>query len=320
MVPSRASSSPAPTTPRWPDFFIVGAPKCGTTAMYEYLRVHPAVFMPSKKEPHYFARDLDRGTYGDGFYFVRDQARYLGLFAAATGDQRVGEASVWYLYSSEAAGAIAAKAPRARIVAMLRNPVEMLHSLHAQRLASGAEDIRDFAEALAAEPERRLGRRIPPRTFNQKGLWYREVVRYADQLARFFDAFGREQVLVLLYEDFAADPAAAYARVCVHLGVEAGSLPQFRVVNPNTVARWAWLRDFLRQPPQAALALGRLIGRTPLGGFARGAVRGTQEWLQRPERRTPLDPALRSRLVAEFSGEVQRTGALLGRDLVALWR
>ena len=311
---------PGPTDSRWPDFFIVGAPKSGTTAMYEYLRVHPAVFMPTKKEPHYFARDLDCGTYGDSFYFVRDEARYLGLFAPAAPEQRVGEASVWYLYSSAAAGAIAEKAPGARIVAMLRNPVEMLHSLHAQRLASGAEEIRDFAEALAAEPERRLGRRIPRQTFNQKGLWYREVVRYGDQVERYFRAFGRERVLVLIYEEFAADPAGAYARVCAHLGVDAAVRPEFRVVNPNTVARIAWLRDFLRQPPPGALAFARRLGRSPLGGVARRAVRDTKAWLQRPERRVPLDPALRARLVAELSAEVERTGFLLGRDLSGLWR
>ncbi len=122
-----------------PNFFIVGAPKCGTTALYEYLRPHPSIFMPRHKEPHYFASDL--GTYP----FIKTLDDYRRLFDGA-GPQhlRVGEASVYYLRSTTAIANIRAFNPDAKLIAMFRNPVEMVHSLHSQLLYVAEENESDF--------------------------------------------------------------------------------------------------------------------------------------------------------------------------------
>jgi len=146
---------------RTPDFFIVGAPKCGTTAMSDYLRQHPEIYMPQRKEPHFFGSDLD-APYP---YFIRDKEQYFSLFAEAKDEKRVGEASVWYLYSKRAAFEIKEFCPTASIIIMLRNPVDMIYSLHSQRLFTGNEDIPDFEEALEAEEDRKRGLRIPSRTY-----------------------------------------------------------------------------------------------------------------------------------------------------------
>ena len=111
-----------------PDFFIVGAPKCGTTALYEYLRQHPAVFMPFHKEPLFFGDDLTRRY---GRLTLHD---YMRLFKDAKPGQRVGEASAWYLYSRSAAAEIKAYAPDAQIIVMVRNPVDMMYAEHSQVL------------------------------------------------------------------------------------------------------------------------------------------------------------------------------------------
>ncbi|MBA2556411.1 MAG: sulfotransferase, partial [Chloroflexi bacterium] len=169
---------------RKPDFFLAGAPKCGTRSMYEYLKPHPEIYLSPRKEPRYFASDLDTGTAGDELFFVRELDEYLGLFQGATDQKRVGEASVQYLYSRVAAENIRVFNPDSRFLVMLRNPVEAVHSMHAQRLAGGAEDIADFEAALDAEDDRREGRRIPPGSFHVKGLIYRDVARFGEQVER----------------------------------------------------------------------------------------------------------------------------------------
>lgn len=135
-----------------PNFFIVGAPKCGTTSLYEYLRSHPQVFMPEKKEPEHFSDDLDWRNVMLR-HRVADRDDYLSLFDPAPAHAAaVGEASTWYLFSEAAAGAIHDFNPEARIIIMLRDPVKMMYSLHGQFLKDCNEVIEDFAQAIAAEP------------------------------------------------------------------------------------------------------------------------------------------------------------------------
>src|SRR5262245_23487023 len=164
---------------RKPDFFIVGAPKCGTTAMNDYLQVHPEIFIPAKKEIHFFGADLQFLKGGR----VTEQ-EYLTYFFPAQGEKRVGEASVWYLYSQHAAAEIQAFSPTARIIIMLRNPVDMMYSLHSQRLYNDNENLVNFAEALAAEGDRQQGKRLYPKASDVMGSLYRTAATYTPQVQR----------------------------------------------------------------------------------------------------------------------------------------
>jgi len=155
-----------------PDFFIPGAPKSGTSSMYEYLRQHPEIYFPSLKEPRYFATDQDSGFDRDGPFFVRELEDYLALYRGVRGEKRIGDASVQYLSSRAAPERIREFSPDARFIVLVRNPVDIAYSLHGQRLAGGGEDIEDFEEALAAEPDRRAGRRLPSVPFHIQGLLY----------------------------------------------------------------------------------------------------------------------------------------------------
>src|ERR671927_280038 len=155
------------TSIRRPDFFIVGAPKCGTTALYVYLKAHPQIFMPFLKEPHFFGRDLS-SRYGR-----MTLADYLALFAGAKNDQRVGEASSWYLYSRTAAREIK-EFSAADIIVIFRNPIDMMYAQHSQLLFQRQEEIVDFKEALAAESERRQGHRIPRGSQCVESFFYRD--------------------------------------------------------------------------------------------------------------------------------------------------
>src|SRR5918992_850312 len=199
---------------RRPDFFIVGAPKCGTTALYTYLGRHPDVYVPNRKELRFFGSDLE---IRDRIPLTMDE--YVGYFADAGDARRVGTAYVWYLYSTRAAEEIHRFAPGAAILVMLRNPVDMLYALHAEHLTNGNEDITDFTSALDAEPLRSEGRRIPVHAHLPQGLLYSTVPRYAEQLERYFDRFGRDRVHVSIFEDFVADPVAGYRQVLAFLGL-----------------------------------------------------------------------------------------------------
>ncbi len=154
QVPQRDESRPA-SVGRKPDFFIVGAPKCGTTTLYAYLSGHPEVFMPAVKEPNYFLE----GPAQLGL----DEPSYLALFRDAGSADRAGEATPMYLYCESSPAKIKAFNPDAQIIIMLRNPVDFMFSLHNHQLqAMHGEDLPRFEEALAAEPERRQGRALPP--------------------------------------------------------------------------------------------------------------------------------------------------------------
>lgn len=295
-------------TARWPDFYIVGAPKSGTTAMYAYLREHPDLFLPVRKELRYFGRDLE----------IRDRQSlteddYLAYFAEARHGQLVGTAYVWYLYSREAAGEIAAFSPRARIIAMLRNPIDMLHALHGEHLANGNEQISDFTAALDAEPERRRGRHIPPHAHLPQGLWYSTVPRYTEQLQRYVDVFGRDRLHVVIYDDFAAETEAVHADLLRFLGVAHDVRPQaFEVINASRRTRSERLRHFLARPPE----LPRRVIRRIVPGRLRRAVYDRAKGLNvAAAPRAPMSSETRQRLRRDFSGEVERLSAFLGRDL-----
>lgn len=299
-------------TPRVPDFYIVGAPKAGTTAMYEYLRTHPDLYLPARKELRFFGSDLD----------IRDRQpltaeQYLAYFAGAPADTLIGTAYVWYLYSRRAAGEIAQFSPDARIIAMLRNPVDMLPALHGEHIANGNEDITDFTAALEAEPERRAGRRIPPHAHLPQGLWYMDVPRYTEQLERYFAAFGRDRVRVVLFDDFVADTAATFRETLGFLGVRGDFGPEsFEPVNVSRRIRSERFRHFLARPPR----LPRLIIRTFVPGrLRRSAYERAKRMNIEVAARQPISPATADRLRTTFAPEIERLSTLLDRDLTALW-
>jgi hypothetical protein len=291
-----------------PDFFIVGAFKAGTSALYEYLRAHPQVFMPFHKEPLYFGDDLTRR------YGRMSEAEYLDLFRDAAAGQRVGEASTWYLYSACAAQEIKSFAPQAQIVVMLRNPVDVMYAQHSQLLFNAGEDIPDFADALAAEPARKRGERLPPGPVRVENMLYREGVRFAEQLERYHDAFGSDRVHVVVYDDFRDDTAGAYAGVLEFLGVDASFRPDFAVVNANKRPRLEILQRAIYRPPRRLLGAVGWLRRFPMVHAARAALVRANS---RSARRPPMDPGLRAELTREFEPEVRRLERLIGRELTA---
>ncbi|MBA3808714.1 MAG: sulfotransferase, partial [Solirubrobacterales bacterium] len=242
---SEAPASAAARRGRVPDFFIVGHPKSGTTALYEMLRSHPQIHMPVK-EPWFFTRELISGAVPRSPERPQTLEAYLALFEAAGSEQLIGEATPSYLRSHLAATSIAELCPDARIVAILREPAEFLRSFHLQSVQSGIENERDLRTALDLEPARREGRELPPGSARPEALQYSSHVRYVEQLRRYHEAFGAERVLVMIYEDFRAENVASVRRVLRFLGVDDEQELAPSEANPSVRVRNARLERLLR--------------------------------------------------------------------------
>jgi len=291
---------------RRPDFFIVGAPKSGTTALYEYLKPHPDIFMPEMKDVSFFGSDLQ-------FNMPRiNLKKYLAAYEPVRNEKRVGEASVWYLYSKCAAAEIKEFSPSASIIIMLRNPVEMMYAQHSEFLYNCNENISDFARALEAEAERKRGLRIPASAHLVQGLFYRDTARYSEQVARYLDRFGRANVHVIIFDDFKRDTQAVFRETLEFLNVDPDIPLKPRIVNPNKVVRSRRFQEFLASPPRRLIAAYEAITPNTMHGRVHRLLRRLNT---RYQQRPPLSPELRRRLQMEFAPEIQRLSDLLGRDL-----
>jgi hypothetical protein len=298
------------TLPVKPNFFIVGAPKCGTTALYKYLQPHPNVFMPEIKEPHFFATDL--GAYPR----IKTLEEYLALFAGTTAEHlQVGEASVYYLRSSAAIPGIREFNPDARIIAMFRNPVDMVYSLHSQLLYVSEENISDFEAAWRLQERRSRGFDLPPTIRSPLLVQYAQVGQFGTQTRRLLSCFPREQVKLILYDDFAASPQQVYDEVIAFLGIPHDRRTEFPRINENKGARVAWLRRLYRKPPPVLRAAVRSLKRAVGSDGISAAKKKLVALNTVRERRPPLPPGLRAELVATFHEEVALLARLMGRDL-----
>jgi hypothetical protein len=224
------------------DFFIVGAPKCGTTALADYLNQTKSVFIPEIKEPHFFCKEWQ------DFRRIKNTVDYERLYRKAAG-KLCGDASVWYLYSRTAALEIKEYNKDAKIIIMLRRQADAAHSLHSQLLFSGREDIESFEQAWEAEEDRKRGLRIPNNSLVTEHLFYSKVYDYKPQINRYFSVFGRENCLVLVFEEFFSDPDEGFKQVLDFLGVDEIPEVDFRAVNKNRVHSHPKLAHFLMRPP-----------------------------------------------------------------------
>lgn len=281
--------------------------------MFHYLSAHPDVYMSDRKEMHFFGADLNFGPQ----IYRRTLEAYLAEYEARSGEHRAGEASVWYLLSKTAPSEIKAFNPDAEIIIMLRDPVELLHSMYYMFHYDGNEHLDSFEEALAAENLRREGRLTTRQTYFAQGLLYHDIVRFSEQVKRYFDTFGRERVHVIIYDDFAADTAGTYCEALEFLGVDSlQAATDFEVINGNRTVRSSTLQTVLNDGfvRRTAVAIQPLL---PRRLFV--ALRTMREkWMRSNlhfEKRPALAPELRARLKREFAPEIDRLSGLLHRDL-----
>ena len=296
------------------DFFIIGAPKSGTTALAQYLSEHPHIFVSNPKEPQYFTFDLpgDRG--------VENWTDYLALFPdkqTGLGPRVVGEASVWYLYSQAAMPAIRRAFPNARLIVILRRPDEMLPSLYVQQRRMGIETAKSFERAWRWARLRQEGRRIPFTCRTPEFLYYHEVAKYGEQLRRVYQQFPAEQVKIFLYEELQQNPRRVYMQTLEFLGVDIDDREEFPIVNPHADVRSVRVQSTLVWTRQVVRALNRqLVGST---GASRAPFGGVTAFLDRWNRREGARPKItmemRETIQAAYREDILSLEVLIGRDL-----
>lgn len=287
---------------RAPNFFIVGAPKCGTTSLAAWLSGHPCVYMPSLKEPAFFSTDLP---------VVRPALlEYAELFSAATDAHlAVGEASTAYLFSRVAVPRIVRHLATPRLIVCLRNPIDMVTSLHRQEVFTLNEDVRDFDDAWRLQESRRAGRRIPRTCRSPWLLHYRERCLLGEQVERLLRELPRHRVLFVFLEDVSRDPREQYLRVLRFLGVPDDGRRDFPALNRRKDTKSRLLKETVIRLSERKQALGL---RHPIG------VRSTLErWNTCRARHQELSAETRRELRDSFADDVLRLGALLRRDLTA---
>jgi Sulfotransferase family len=320
--PAEPAGEPARAT-RVPDFFIVGQPKSGTTALYEILRRHPQIYMPELKEPMFLASDLLAGLLRQTVR-ARPQTleEYLALFSDATAQQRAGEASALYLSSQDAAANIARLQPHARIIAILREPASFLRSLHLQLLQDRNETVENLRDALALEDDRRQGRHLPRECPRPAALLYSDYVHYVEQLRRYHAVFPAEQVLVLAYEDFRRDNASTVAAVLRFLDVDDVQPLEATEANRSVRVRSRRLESIVQS---VSTGRGPLLGslKRPVKTLTsrrlrRGALRMARRRVLYTEPPAP-DDGVMLELRRRFKGEVVALSEYLNRDFVGLW-
>ncbi|HYD25338.1 MAG TPA: sulfotransferase [Croceibacterium sp.] len=291
-----------------PDFAIVGAPKCGTTALYSYLATHPGIAMAARKEPGFWCTDAEAP------WRVTDRAAYDALWAGAAPGAVRGEATPVYLQSAVAIPRLLAARPDARLIAMIRNPLEMAASRHADLLFGPNEDVAEFEAAWRLQERRRNGEDLPPGCREPAVLQYLANAAIGDQLERFVALVPPAQRLVIVYDDLRRDPGGEYRRVLEWLGLPDDGRGDFAPVHARRALRWAGLAGWQR-------ALARRVGwlYRPARALAHAAGISPAALNVRPAPRRPLRAEFEAELIAAFAPQVDKAARLLGRDLAA-WR
>ncbi len=289
-----------------PGFICVGGAKCGTTSLYEYLRQHPQIFLPDQKELHYFSYpELIMRPEGPGMRAVlnglcKSEDEYRKHFKHAAVDQLCGDISPSYLIERPAITRIKELLGSPKIIIMLRDPVDRVFSQYMHLRRAAREDL-SFEDALNAESDRISA--------NWGDMWhYARSGFYADHVAAYLDAFGSENVLVLLSKDVHADPQAEMIRVFRFLGV-----------NPSVPVDTA--EEFNRSGLPKSLLIARLTDASKLANLAKKILPrrlGTKlkRWLQNLNtgEKGDLNTDTKNQLMALYTDDIKKLEALIGRS------
>ena len=292
-----------------PNFLIIGAAKAGTTSLYEYLKMHPEVYMSPRKETRFFAvyeekldfqgpEDLTR------YYFVKDLASYQALFDGVTDEKAIGEASPWYLYLPKAAQRIKQHIPQAKLIAILREPVSRAYSHFYHSIRENIETVTDFTLAMAAETERIQSNWSQHWHYKQRGFYYA-------QLKHYYDLFEPEQIKVCLYDDLVTNPIALMQDIYAFLGVDDTFIPNTtKKHNVTAIPKSQTLAKFLKRSHPLKSFFGSLI---PSQNIRQQISHNLYKINRRPKPSLQLE--VRKKFIEEYREDILKLQELIDRDL-----
>lgn len=287
-------------TERFPDFFLIGAPKCGTTSLFSWLQKHPGTYLPVK-EPGFLSLDLlDTRKHPEG---LQTEAEYLQrLCPPEVEGKMTGESTPKYLYSDAALERLSAHAGQIKLIVMLRNPVDLAIAMHAQNLRQGREREPDFARAWARGPANSGELLTDYRYWGQPGA----------RLEQWLQKFDRADLKVwILEEDMRNVPERTHAETLAFLGLPPHVLDSYKAENPRRSYRFPRLQGASRRARRAAYGGLARLGIKPLGT---GVLRIFDKLNGNRPNKTEIAPDLRAQIATELTEDAMRVARLLGRD------
>jgi hypothetical protein len=303
--------------PEFPDFFVVGAPRCGTTAICRYLARNPQICFSRPKEPHYFIR-LDHDPSADELkrnYLERN----FGHFEP--GHRSVGEGSVSYLYLPGVIERINHLNPDARFVVLVRNPLSMLPSYHLRMQFLLQEDEPDFGKAWELEASReQRGENVPKRCLDTRLLYYSHVAKFGVQIERLFEVAGRERSHVIVFDDFKADSLTTYKNLLEFLNVDYDGQTEFERRYESQMYRYLWLQQLLFVPATSdgktfETLQQRARKYNPDGSRKPSFIKRLTKLNKVPMSPAPLTAQMNNTVRETLRSDVTHLSELLGRDL-----
>lgn len=295
-----------------PNTFLIGAPKCGTTALASFLAAHPQGYLGYPKEPSFWSDDLGQS---DAVAKIPDEAAYLAIYAGAGDARAVVDASTRYIFSDVAVARVLRFAPDARFIVMLRNPVAVAQAYHMEKCFNLAETETDFEAAWRLQDRRAAGQDIPDACPEARELQYRDVAALGTQLQKVMAQVSGDQLLVLFQEDLAADPLALWQQVQAFLGLDDDGRRDFPVVGGAHFNRFPWLAKIYQAPGPIAgpfVRSGKRLLRTRAGS---GVLKAVKKALISNKKRAAVSEAFHKELTAHFAPEVALLAQLTGRNL-----
>jgi Sulfotransferase family len=290
-----------------PGFFIIGAPESGSNLILSYLKTHPRIFCPPLIDSHFFAPDLP------GLVRISDTREYYHLFQGCPCNAIAAEASIWYLLSEVAVSRILEANPHARLVVLLRNPIDTAYALHSHFVRFGHERVSDFEEAWHLQLDRRRERLLPAHP-EPRCVQYREVCSVAPKIRKLLDWVPHPQLKIVIFEEFLQNPWLCYRDLLYFLGLEERGDPAFLTAMSDDQLLVTLVSE-TSASKDGVSPLVRLIADHFGSRSFRGRGRPPVVCISPP----PIRPKFRRYLAAEFSSHVGALEALLGRP-ISVWR
>jgi hypothetical protein len=290
-----------------PNFLIVGAVKSGTTSLYEYLKQHSDIFMPEWKELSYFI-----GDFFSPLHRVKTSHFYYKVFSKADNQSAVGEVSTAYLYDIDSPKLIEKELGKIKIIILLRDPPAMSYSLYNQQLRREGETVESFEKALEREETRRADPDFRKKCYGwHANYYYYQRGLYFNQVKRYLDTFGKDNVLVILFEELAIETLSVVKHTFQFLGVDDTFIPEIKVHNPagtilNIPQFWQDMELFFK---------------TFQFVFSKNLIKKIPHLLRNVGRKTPqpLNPVTAETLRKRYYKDICQLEQLIGKDLSA-WK
>lgn len=285
-----------------PNFYILGAPKCGTTSLAKWLSEHPQVFFSGKKEPNFFNTDM-KPEWGH----ITKAVDYEALFLEANDNHiAVGEGTVWYFLSRNAVLNILDYSPDAKFIVMLRNPIDMIVSLHEELVHAGIQSVPDFEKALNAQgnfKKEQISKEMP---LDRRNLNYLECCSLGEQLRRLLELVDKERIHIIWMDDLNKDASVIFDEVCEFLGILKGQRSVFNAENKGRSVRSSLIKLVLRKLVLAKRNLGL--------HFSFGIGMKVQNMNTVEQKRQAMNPNLRNYLAEKFESDWETLTDLTGCD------